>query len=115
MTKPRLFVDDTNLTAFRDSMTDVQYAVNSNLENLRNRLMANKLSLNIAKTELMLIDSRQMIKDFRPKFFIENQQFKQVDKCKTLGIIADQHLAWKNDTKNVCKKITETIRALRLK
>ena len=52
-------------------MTDVENAVNSDLENLRNWLIANKLSLNVAKTEFMLIGSRQMIKDFNPKTFIE--------------------------------------------
>ena len=58
-TRPRLFADDTNLTASGDSMTDVEIAVNSDLENLRNWLMANKLySLNVAKTEFMLIGSK---------------------------------------------------------
>ena len=113
ITKPQLFADDTNLTASGDSMTDVENAVNSDLENLRNWLIANKLSLNVAKTEFMLIGSRQMIKDFHPKIFIENKQIKQVDKCKTLGIIVDQHLSWKNNTKNVCRKITAGICALR--
>ena len=112
-TKPRLFADDTNLTASGDSMTDVENAVNSDLENLRNWLMANKLSLNVAKTEFMLIGSRQMTKDFHPKIFIENKQIKQVDKCKTLGIIVGQHLSWKINTKNVCRKITAGICVLR--
>ena len=113
ITKPQLFANDTNLTASRDSMTDVENAVNSDLENLRNWLIANKLSLSVAKTEVMLIGSRQMMKNFHPKFFFENKQIKQVDKCKTLGIIVDQHLFWKNNTKNVCRKITAVICALR--
>ena len=49
-TKPRLFADDTNLTASANSMTDLEAAVNSDLENLRKWLIANKLSLNVAKT-----------------------------------------------------------------
>ncbi len=60
-TTPRPFADDTNLTASGDSMNDVEFAVNSDLENLRNWLMANKLSLNVAKTKFMLIGSKQMI------------------------------------------------------
>ena len=51
--KPRLFADDTNLTASGDSITDVVTVVNSDLENLRKWLTANKLSLNVAKTEFM--------------------------------------------------------------
>jgi hypothetical protein len=62
-TKPRLFADDTHLTASANSMTDLDTAVNSDLENLRKWLIANKLSLNVAKTEFMLIGSKPMIKN----------------------------------------------------
>ncbi|CAB3984509.1 Hypothetical predicted protein [Paramuricea clavata] len=62
-TRPRLFADDTNLTASSHSITDIEIAVNSDLENLRNWLMANKLSLNVAKTEFMFIGSPQMIRN----------------------------------------------------
>ena len=48
-TKPRLFADDTNLTVSGDSMTCLKAVVNSDLENLRKWLIANKLSLNVAK------------------------------------------------------------------
>ena len=94
-------------------MNDAEFAVNSDLENLRNWLIANKLSLNVAKTEFMLIGSKRMIKDSHPNIFIENKQIKLVYKCKTLGIIVDQHLSRKSNTKNICKKITAGISALR--
>ena len=51
-TKPRLCADDTNLTASCQSITQLEATVNSDLENLRKWLIANKLSLNVAKTEL---------------------------------------------------------------
>ena len=112
-TRPQLFADDTNLTASGNSMTDVEVAVNSDLENLRNWLMANKLSLNVAKTEFMLIGSQRMIKDAHPNISIENKQIKQVYECKTLGITVDQHLSWKSNTNNICRKIAAGISALR--
>ncbi|CAB4023193.1 Hypothetical predicted protein, partial [Paramuricea clavata] len=93
-------------------MTDVEVAVDSDLENLRNWLMANKLSLNVAKTEFMLIGSQRMIKHSHPNISIENKQIKQVYECKTLGIIVDQHLSWKSNSKNICRKITAGISAL---
>ena len=80
-TKPCLFADDTNLTASGDSIHDVQAAVNSDLENLSKWLVANKLSLNVAKTEFILIGTKQMIKkisDPHPNVHIENEQIKQV-------------------------------------
>ena len=115
-TKPRLFADDTNLTASGDSITRLEAAVNSDLENLRKWLIANKLSLNVAKTEFMLIGSKQMIKsisNWQPNVEIENKQIKQVHECKTLGVTVDQHLSWKSNTENICKKITSGISALR--
>ena len=45
-TRPRLFADDTNLTASSHSIADIEIAVNSDLENLRHWLIANKYSQN---------------------------------------------------------------------
>ncbi len=114
--KPRLFADDTNLTGSWDSITDLEAAVNSDLENLRKWLIANKLSLNVAKTEFILIGSKPMIKKIsvsHPNIFIENEKIKQVYECKTLGVTIDQHLSWKSNTGNIWKKITAGISAIR--
>jgi hypothetical protein len=92
-------------------ITDV--AVNSDLENLRKWLIANKLSLNVGKTEFMLIGSKQKISNSHPNVVIENKQIKQVYECKTLGVTVDQHLSWKSNTENICKKITAGISAIR--
>jgi hypothetical protein len=80
-TKPRLFADDTNLTASFSKFYDWprDSAINSDLENLRKWLIANKLSLNVAKTEFMLIVSKPMIKnisDSCPNVYIENIRIK---------------------------------------
>ena len=58
-TKPRLFADDTDITAAGECLHDIEDAVNSDLENLRQWLMANKLSLNVAKTEFQIICTNQ--------------------------------------------------------
>ena len=115
-TKQRLFADDTNMTAFGVSVTDLEAAVNSDLENLRKWLNANKLSLSVAKTKFMLIGSKQIVKNisnFQPNVVIENKRVKQVHECKTLGVTVDQHLSWKSNTDIICRKITSGISALR--
>ena len=97
-------------------MTDLEAAANSDLENLRKWLIANKLSLNVAKTEFMLIGSKPMIKNIstsHPNVFIENQQIEKVNECKTLGVTIDQHLSWKRNTDKICKKVTAGISAIR--
>ena len=83
-TKPRPFADDSNLTAFGGTINDVENAINSDLENLRMWLCANKLSLNIAKTEFMLIGPRSLVhtvSDSRSNIMIENKPIKQL-KCR---------------------------------
>ena len=111
-TKSRLFADDTNLTVSGNSITDLETAVNSDFEKLRKWLIANKLSLNVAKTEFMLIGSKQMIKstsNLQLNVKIENKSIKQVNESKTLGVTIDQHLSWRTNTENICKKITSGI------
>ena len=56
------FADDTNLTALGDSIQDIEAAVNSDLGNLRKWLIANRLSLDVAKTEFILIGSKSVLK-----------------------------------------------------
>ena len=53
------------------------------------------------------------ISDSYPNIVIENKQIKQVQKCKTLGVTIDQHLSWKNNTEEICKKVTAGISAIR--
>ena len=115
-TKPRLFTDDTNLTASGNCIPYLENAVNSDLENLRKWLIANRLTLNVVKTEFMLIGTKQMIEsisNLQLNVVIESNPVKQVTECKTLGVTVDQHLSWKSNTENICKKMTSGISALR--
>ena len=106
-TKPQLFADDTNLPATGKSISDVEIAMNSDLENLRKWLIANKLSLNVAKTEFLLIGSKPIsnfISNAHPNVIIESEPINQVYECRTLGVTVDQHLSWKSNIENICKK-----------
>ena len=61
----------------------------------------------LTKTEFMLIGSPQMIKSTscsQQNILIENKRIQQVNQSKSLGITIDQHLFWKPNTENICKK-----------
>ena len=58
---PRMFADDTNITLFAKTVADLKLAVTSELNNLTCWLRAKRLSLSVAKTELMIIGSRQRL------------------------------------------------------
>ena len=89
-TKRRMFADDTNITSSGNCIDDVENAVNSDLKNLRKWLMANKLSLNVAKTEFQIIGTKQNLKNIlgqKPNIYILDCPIKQVVQCKSLGVI----------------------------
>ena len=89
---------------------------NSELLNLHYWLKANKLSLNVAKSEFMVIGSRQKrLAESHNEINIklEDQVIIKVDHAKSLGLIIDNRLSWSNHVNELCKKVTSAIGALR--
>ena len=62
-----MFADDTTLTVCGKSSQDLSLAMNHDLNKVSDWLMANKLSLNLSKTEYMLIGSRHNINNLTEK------------------------------------------------
>ena len=60
-----MFADDTNITVPGCTFAELEQATNSELNNLYSWLKADKLSINIVKTEFIVISTRQ-------KFLAEN-------------------------------------------
>ncbi len=58
-----MFADDTNLTVSDNckSIQDAEVAISHDLTNVKQWLSANRLSLNLVKTEYLLIGSRNNI------------------------------------------------------
>jgi hypothetical protein len=50
-----MYADDTNLTVCSDSINNLEEALNSEMKNIQQWLLSNKLTLNIEKTEYMII------------------------------------------------------------
>ena len=55
--KARMYADDTNITISGSSLKEITCLANKDLVNVAEWLKANKLSLNITKTEYMFIGS----------------------------------------------------------
>jgi hypothetical protein len=59
-----MYADDTDLTYASDDIDDIAHHFNEDLAKASEWLVANRLTLNQSKTELMLIGSRQRISTF---------------------------------------------------
>ena len=71
----RMFADDTNITVSGKSIKEAEVAVNADLNNIREWLLSNRLSLNLVKTEYLLIGSRHNINTLeeQPSVFIGDE------------------------------------------
>ena len=94
MATSRLFADDTNLTVAGETIGEVEFAMNDDLARLKEWLLANKLSLNVVKTEFMLIGSDYKINNLvtQPNFKIDQTKIKQVYNSRVLGVDIDNKL-----------------------
>ena len=111
----RLFADDTNLTVAGETIGEVELAMNNDLARIKEWLLANKLSLNVAKTEFMLIGSDYKISNLvtQPIIKIDQTKIKQVFKSRVLGVDIDNKLKWTNHIDIVAKKVSSGIGAMR--
>ena len=79
-TQPRMYADDTNLSFASDSIDVIEHNMNHDLANVKEWLIANKLTLNKSKSEFMLISSRQRLRTFEksPSLVIDGASLKRV-------------------------------------
>ena len=68
----RMYADDTNLTFTACNISELQEQMSVDIQCLKNRLIANKLTLNVIKTEFMLVGSRQRIATMTEHVSIRN-------------------------------------------
>ena len=75
-------------------MNSMKNLINSSLVNLNRLLKANKLSLNIVKTEFMFIGSRQRqgtFDDHELRVTVNSESVRQVTSSKTLEVTLDEN------------------------
>jgi hypothetical protein len=66
------------------------------LENIHHWLLSNKLTLNVEKTEYMIIGTRQRLNNLSQDInvSIDGIVLKEVETKKILGVLVDEHLCW---------------------
>ena len=101
------FADDTNLLNFNSCVKSINKQVNYDLRNLSNWLKANKISLNVGKTELVLFTSSKKQLDCDLKIKLNGKRFYGTDSVKYLGIQIEKRLTWKQQINHVAFKLNK--------
>ena len=95
-----MYADDTTIAYSSNNNEDLYDNLNRDLNCLKQWLRGNKLSLNVSKTQAMVVGSLPNLKKISegkvqpPSFAIGDSQIEIVEKTKYLGIQLDQHLVW---------------------
>ena len=110
-----MYADDTHITYAYVDVNSIQLNLNHDLGNLNKWLISNKLTLNTAKTEFMLIGSRQKLSTLssQPELSIDNVPIEKVTSVKSLGIFIDENLRWQTHIDKLSEKIASGIGAVK--
>ena len=111
----RLYADDTSLTVSGSHIPDIENVMNIDLGHVTLWLIANKLSLNILKSECMIIGSRQRIATLEGdlNLSVNGISLKRVKHTKCLGVHIDENLTWAKHVEYITKKVVCNISILR--
>ena len=104
-----MYADDAHLTYADNDICSVEASLNQDLSNINRWLVANKLILNMTKTEFMLIVSTQIFKSQStlPALEINGSQLNRIN--LSLGVIIDENLKWSKHINTINKKISSGI------
>ena len=104
------FADDSNVFYSNSSYNELFQIVNTELSNISDWFKANKLSLNINKTNYILFSTpRKPLPPALPILSIDSIEIPQVRTTKFLGIYVDQHLTWNEHIDQIANKIAKNI------
>lgn len=83
-----MYADDTSITYASNDINEINECVNFDLKKLHIWLVANKLTLNMTKTEFLFIGSRQRLSNLQGSLNITigDNSVKQVSVSKSLGV-----------------------------
>ena len=110
-----MYTDDTSISFTARSVNDLNLTMNKELDSLGKWLQGNKLSLNVLKTQAMVIGSRPNLEKMStklvepPSFSIGCLEVEMVDNVKYLGVQIDRHLSWDEHIHFVRSKVSRAI------
>ena len=99
------FADDTNFSYTNKSIKKLNKMLNKDLKNLTNWLNANKISLNVDKTEMILFKPIKKPLDCQLKLKLNGKILYQTSLVKYLGI--KMYLNWQDHINNIAIKLNK--------
>lgn len=110
---PKLFADDTCFILQHDSLDNLNAKINEVMDAVNNWMNANKLTLNVSKSNILLINPKGN-NGFNCNSSITmtstiQTELSIVDKAKYLGVMFDDKLSFKSHISNLEKKLSRSV------
>lgn len=105
------FADDTTLYVSGDNLQNICRIMTDTLKNIDRWLIGNRLSLNIAKTNYMILSQREILGE-EIDIRIRNTKLIRVNSINFLGVILDDKLKFVEHVDGVCKKLSRAMGVL---
>ena len=103
-----LFADDTNLFASEKDVSKRCDSINIELNKSNIWFSVNKLSLNISKIKFILFNNIKE-KNTTLNINIDDKPIERVNETKSIGVIIDSNLSWKQYIAHVRSKLSKCI------
>jgi len=104
-----LFADDTSIFFSHKDIHKLMSTLSNELANVDIWLQANRLSINISKTNYILFKPRQKQINYNISLSYRNQLLERKTFTKFLGIYIDESLTWKPHINYISNKLSKSI------
>ena len=113
--KTILFADDTTIYVTHENLNQLFIYMKQDFANVVDWFRANKLSVNLSKTNYIIFRPRNMTIQNLDEFNLSfgNTVIKRVDVSKFLGIFVDSNLNWNSHVEHVCSQVSKSLYILR--
>ena len=107
-----IYADDTTQDVSDKSIDIIEKKLHEDLLNSMNWMSRNKLTMNLKKTQCLLIGTSQKLSKCR-KLCVKDVLIENVKCAKLLGVNIDECLSWSVHIDVLCKKLQQKIGVLR--
>ena len=107
------FADDTTVFSSSKCIDDLYTNMNSDLGDLENWFKANKLALNVNKSNSMLFQPSGIQNTRGNILYIGTDLIEHKSNCKFLGIFIDNQLRWNHHTSHIAVKLSRSVYILK--
>ena len=112
LTKSILFADDTTVYLSSKNQKYLYTTMNGQLQKLTDWFRANRLSLNISKTNYMLFTNQKHQPDTNINLQLSDSNIQRTNCAKFLGLYIDEKLKWDEHINITKKKISKSFFAI---